>query len=341
VIRRAEFDRLLQQEEGPKLSIYMPRHIGSRDTRQDPARLKNLLNAAESKLAEIAVRPNYAERLLAPARALIADEGFWRAQSHGLALFVSDDGMRTFNLPVEPAEHVCAGERFHLFPLLSRLDGDRRFLVLTVSRDRARLYIASRDTILPTEISLPKGVQSVMDRTDYDGENTPEDYRKAEIVQYLREVSKAVEDYARRERLPIVLIALPENQGHFRALGNHPDLLYSGISENPDAMTEAQLHARALDVIQPLLTDADKRLVERFGSMTGGNRISTEIDAIANAARDGRVDTLILSDACEAQLDDTLLDTALTCALRNGAQAHVVPQFMMPAQAPAAAILRY
>src|SRR5437764_6018575 len=240
----------------------MPRHIGSRDTRQDPARLKNLLNIAENRLAETGVRPADAKRLLAPARALIADEAFWREQSHGLAVFVSQGGMRAFNLPLEPGEHVCAGERFHLFPLLSMFESDRRLVILTISRDSARLYSASRETMVPADVNLPKGVQSVAARTDYDGENTPEDYRKAEGIQYLREVSKAVQDYARRERLPIVLIALPENQGHFRALGNHPDLLWFGIDENPDAMSERDLHARALDALQPLLAQADKQVVE-------------------------------------------------------------------------------
>jgi len=150
-----------------------------------------------------------------------------------------------------------------------------------------------------------------------------------------------VEDYARREDLPLVLIALPENQGHFRALGNHPDQLWIGVNENPDAMSEHDLHARALDALQLNFAEADKRVIERFGALTGGNRISTKIDEIADAARDGRVDTLILSDVCEAQLDDALLDTALTFSLRNGGQARIIPQFMMPTQAPAAAIFRY
>jgi hypothetical protein len=341
VITRAEFNRLLEQDGGPKVSLYMPRHIGGRDTRQDPARLKTLLNCAESKLADVGVKPNDADPLLAPARALVGNEGFWREQARGLAVFLSSERMRVFSMPVEPEEHVCAGERFHLFPLLSLVGGDYRFLILTVSRDRARLYSATRESVVPTEVELPKGVQSVAARTDYDGENTPEDYRQAEIIQYFREISKAVESYARRERLPIMLIALPENQGHFRALGNHPDLLYLGINENPDAMNERQLLARSLDVLRPLQANSDKQLLDRFGSMTGGNRISTEIEEIAQAARDGRVDTLILSDTCQARIDDTLLDTALIFSLRNGGHAHILPQGMMPAQSPAAAIFRY
>lgn len=65
------------------------------------------------------------------------------------------------------------------------------------------------------------------------------------------------------------------------------------------------------------------------------------IDEIAEAGRDGRVDTPILSDACEAQIEDALLDAALSLSLRNGGGARLLPQGMMPAQAPAAAIFRY
>jgi len=65
------------------------------------------------------------------------------------------------------------------------------------------------------------------------------------------------------------------------------------------------------------------------------------IGEIAEAGCDGRVETLILSDTCEAQIEDTLLDPALSLSLRNGGRAHLLPQGMMPAQAPAAAIFRY
>jgi hypothetical protein len=188
---------------------------------------------------------------------------------------------------------------------------------------------------------LSDGVQSVIARTDYDGENSPEDYGKAEFIQYLREVSKAVEDYARRARLPIVLIALPETQGHFRALGNHPELLYVGGSENPDAMTLQQLHVRALDAAAPVFAEAGQKILDRYNAVAGGARAATEITAIADAARDGRVDALILSEDCEAQVEETLLADTIACVLSTGAQTHILPQLMMPERSPAAAILRY
>ena len=341
MLTKAEIEALIRHSGRPSVSIYMARHVGGREVRQDPARLKNLVVTAEGKLAEIGVRPEAADPLLAPARALVEDEAFWREQAHGFALFLSPDGMQTFYLPFEPAEHVCAGERFHVFPLLRAISGDHRFLILSLSVRRACLYEASRDHILPTSVALPGGVQSVISRTDYDGEGSPEDYSKAEFIQYVREVSKAVEDYAKRARLPIVLIALPESQGHFRALGNHPELLYLGVSENPDAMNLQQLHARALEAAAPLFTEADQKILDRFNAMAGGARVSTEVAHIAEAARVGRVEALILSEECEAQVEEKLLDDAIACALGTGAQAHILPQIAMPERSPAAAILRY
>ncbi len=360
MLTRQDFDRLLDYEGRPAVSLYMPRHLGSRDIRQDPARLRNLLKAAETKLAETGVRPVQSESLLAPGRALVTDEAFWREQSHGLALFLSENGMTMFNLPFEPTEQVIAGKRFHLFPLLAYLKGDRPFLILAVSARKAQLFRASRERIVPEVIQLPKGIESIAEQTDYEATrglrpaahftgamradntgNPPEDNRKVELIEYLREISRLVDDQARCERLPIVLVALPEIQGHFRALGHHRELLYTGLSENPDALDERRLHARALETIRPLFASAEREAVERFNDMRGGNRVSTEVAEIAEAACAGRVDTLLLSEECEPQVQSDVLDAAIDWSLRNGADAYILQQTAMPERAPAAAIFRY
>ncbi|HTK79862.1 MAG TPA: hypothetical protein VL286_05420 [Rhizomicrobium sp.] len=360
MLTKQDFDRLLEYEGRPAASLYMPRHLGSRDVRQDPARLRNLLKQAETKLAETGVRPEQSEALLKPAYRLAIDGAFWRQQSHGLALFLGDSGMTTISLPFEPTEQVIAGERFHLFPLLVCLTGDRPFLVLTVSARKARLYWASRDHIRPEPLELPKGVDAIAERTDYEATrgsrptthatgamptdttgNPPEDNRKVELIEYLRQVSRLVDDHVRREKLPIVLVALPEIQGHFRALGHHPELLFVGVPENPDALDEGRLHARALETIQPILADRKQETLQRFDDMRGGKRVSVEVNEIAEAARSGRVDTLFLSEECEQQVEPAILDTAIDWSLRNGAQAHILQQALMPDRAPAAAIFRY
>jgi hypothetical protein len=360
MLTKQDFGRLLEYEGRPAVSLYMPRHMGSRDIRQNPARLRNLLKAAEAKLAEAGIRPEESEAILAPGYRLATDEAFWREQSHGLALFLGDKDMSAFNLPFEPTEQVIAGERFHLFPLLVCINGDRPFLILTLSARKARLYRASRDRIVPEPITLPQGIEAVAERTEYQATrgsrpaahftgamrtdntgNPPEDNRKVELIEYLRDVSRSVDDRARRERLPIVLVALPEIQGHFRALGHHPELLFAGVSENPDALDERRLHSRALETIQPLFADQTRETLKRFGDMRGGKRISTEATEIAEAARGGRVDTLLLSEECEQQVEPDVLDAAIDWSLRSGADAHILPQALMPERVPAAAIYRY
>jgi len=268
--------------------------------------------------------------------------------------------MSRFNLPFKPPEQVVASQRFHLFPLLVCINGDRPFLILTLSARKARVYRASRDRVDPEPIKLPQGVEEVAQRTEYQATrgsrpaahftgamrtdntgNPPEDNRKVELIEYLRDVSRLVDDHARRERLPIVLVALPEIQGHFRALGHHPELLYAGVSENPDALDERRLHARALQTIQPLLAAQEREALKRFDDMRGGHRVSTEVKEIAEAARTGRVDTLLLSEECEQQVKSEILDTAIDWSLRNGAGAYILQQALMPERAPAAAIFRY
>jgi hypothetical protein len=96
-----------------------------------------------------------------------------------------------------------------------------------------------------------------------------------------------------------------------------------------------------LETIQPILADRKQETLQRFDDMRGGKRVSVEVNEIAEAARSGRVDTLFLSEECEQQVEPAILDTAIDWSLRNGAQAHILQQALMPDRAPAAAIFRY
>ena len=80
---------------------------------------------------------------------------------------------------------------------------------------------------------------------------TPEDVRKAELLELLRRIKAAVELVIKRDPAPVVLAAHPEIQGHFRDIAKWKELLPEGIQENPDALTPEALHQKACAVMMP------------------------------------------------------------------------------------------
>ena len=90
-ITKKVIEELLEEKEGPYISIYMPTvAAASIEVKKMPIQLKNLLNLVKKELQEkqkMSVRN--IEKLLEPATKLLGDRVFWQNQKQGLAIFIS------------------------------------------------------------------------------------------------------------------------------------------------------------------------------------------------------------------------------------------------------------
>lgn len=323
MLSKDDLDRLITREAAPAVTLLLPTHVAGREIRQDPIRLRRLVDRAAALLTDRGMRHADAERFLAPARALVEDGAFWRKQDNGLAVFLAPGVFQFFKVPVALPEEAVVGRHFHIRHLLPALADGGRFLVLAVSAAHARLFDGDRHGLTArSDIGMPEGVGEIAAETEYEdlthanpatrGRNAahggigrtqnfgegPEELRKTELIEYLRRVVSAIEEHAKTPTVPIVLVAQPEIQGHIRALAKKlPNLTPSGLLENPDSLGEAELHRRAYAVVAPQLTSG--RAIERDrldqALNDGSGRATTEIAQIIPAARDGRVDTLFLA----------------------------------------------
>jgi hypothetical protein len=375
---RQDLDELVMADLRPAVSIYLPTHVAGREIRQDPIRLRNLIAQADERLARN-WRSTERAALLAPVRALDADDFFWRQQQEGLAVFLAPGFSRIHKLPAAVPELVVVSDHFHILPLLPMLDGGQ-FWLLSLSAARTRLYQGTRHTFLEvTGLDLPQGVGEVRGETEYQethhaapqrrrsggfdkaqpfGED-PEAVRKTELIRLLQRTAAAVEPCIRRSPAPVVLAAHPEIRGHFREIAGWKEIVPDGVSENPDALAEAELHRRAWACVEPILAAARAAPLERFNSLLGTGKAATAIEDIIGAARDGRVDTLFVGHDARiwgrigesggpiavhetaAEDDVDLLDHAALLTLRHGGRIMPVERAALPAPGLAAALLRY
>jgi hypothetical protein len=281
---RNDLDELVGCDKRPAVSIYMPTHSAGREVRQDAIRLRNLLSTATKRLAAEHRPPDIAE-LLDPARRLVDDEEFWRYQACGLGVFLAPGFHRVHKLPVEVAEELFVGAHFCIRPLLPMIDSAGRFWVLTVSAGRTRLYQGTRwgfDEF--PGIELPQGVQEIYDETVFQegfkagptgrpqrgaptamaksqATETPEDVRKAELLELLRRIKAAVEPAIKSQPAPIVLAA------HERAAVN--GVPAGGIRIKSSVRHELSRRRRRLEeawggAVEVTFDGGDDAIVERF-----------------------------------------------------------------------------
>lgn len=362
------------------VSITMPTHVAGQGIRQDPIRLKNLLTDAHRMLcATDAYTEESADALLQPARELLDDREFWRHQEGGLALYLDETGMTHFVVPDELSERCVVADRFHLKPLLPRLEGDGTFHILALSRNDVRLLRATRDTVAELDrgdipASLEDALGHQVERETQqgrvarrEGKSTEvathghgkgEDDREDELRTFLQRVDAAVHARLGGGHDPVVLAGVDEVTSVYRKLSKLGDRLCSDtISRNPDRDDIRELHDRAWALVEEIFDDNLEPALERMRELQDSDRVLTEIAQVVKAAREGRVETLIAAVDTERwgrfdrqrhevlpheeqqPGDVDLVDAAAQLGLRRGAKLVMAVQDDLPGNSPLAALL--
>src|SRR5215207_5960712 len=113
LVQEQDVHELIEHADGTAVSIFLPTHRLPSESRQDPIRLKNLLDEAEDRLATVGLRSPQVREVLAPGRELLDQGWFWSHQSDGLALFLAPGFARNYRLAVDLPELVVVADRFH------------------------------------------------------------------------------------------------------------------------------------------------------------------------------------------------------------------------------------
>jgi Bacterial archaeo-eukaryotic release factor family 3 len=282
-------------------------------------------------------------------------------------------------LPNPVPEESFHGDHFHIKPLLPLLEDAGSFWLLTISANHTRLYYGYRWEFSEDKgIDLPQGVGKIRGMTDYEETHygspvgrhgglakaqsfgdDPDQIRKEELLEFLHRVVPPVEPLIKRSPAPVIVAAPPELQGHFREIAGWREIQPDGITENPDALSEAELHRGAYALVEPKLAEARAAAVDRLNALLPAGKATTKPEEIVKAARYARVDTLFLTgddhlwgwfDESEDRVaahgsgadgDIHILDFVALMTLRQGGSVMLVAREALPPPGLSAAILRY
>jgi len=311
----------MQAGQGRCVSIFMPTHRVGPETQQDPIRLKNLLAQAEERLLAAGLRTPEARQLLAPAHALLSDGLFWRYQSDGLAVFLTQDTFRYHRLPFDFDELVVVADRFHLKPLLSVLGSDERFYVLALSQNEVRLLEGTRFSVSEVDLEdVPPSLAEALRHDDperqlqfhtrtrtpagqarrpaiFHGHGVGVNDVKPNILRYFRQIDDGLRDVLRGEQAPLIPAGVDYLLPLYKEANTYPHLVDEGIIGNPEALSAKELHERAWAIVQPLFHQAQEEAATRYKQLadSDSDRVSHDLTAIVPAAYHGRVETLFVT----------------------------------------------
>lgn len=319
---------LLAERTGPCLSLFMPVYPMSVKSHAEPLRLQRLLTEAENQLAGWRLGVAQVDDLLAPVRALAKDNlTFWQEQSHGLAIFVAPNFVRTFRLPLTFAEKVVVSSRLWVRPLLPMLTAEGQFYLLTLSQNQVRLFRATRFAL--RKVALPQIPHSLAEATKYDqvepvrqihsiasagsgtgrravafhGHGTASDAKtvKDTLHHFLQAVDSGVCDLLANDSTPLLLAGTRSICGSYRKINRYPYLCRESLDGAPDRASLAALHQRGWALLEPLFQRDQQQAVFQFQQRMGTHdrRALTDLAAIVPAAVNQRVKILLVTPDSE------------------------------------------
>lgn len=360
----------------PCLSLYLPTHRTQPERRDDQTRYRQLVRALSDSLKTMYADDGMTD-LLAPFRALERDEAFWNSRRQGLAVFRAPGVFITQHLDRSVPEIAVVADHFHVKPLFRLLQTLDLYHVLCLTRESAQLFVGNRDgleevsfatgpmllinEILGDELSDPGFSNSNSGGTDrIVPHTTVEDEIDKDTERFFRHVDRLVMEIASRATgLPLVVASLSEQAAMFHRISRNPNLVDASIIVNPFGIELRDLVQRAWETMRPYALAESQALIEAYDEAAGHHEGIDGIFAIAQAAVEGRIDTLFVEDSRQipGKIDELtgkvvfddlamtdvndLLDDVARIVLKHAGTVIVLPTNIMPTTTGAAAILRY
>jgi len=304
------------------VSIFIPTHRAGKETisGKDALNLKNQLKDIKLKLGQQGMSVQDIEKFVKPINDLINDSEFWRHQSDGLVIFLSDNLYEKYTVPVYFEEFNYLSNEFYLKPLMPLFNGDGLFYLLTLKMDDVKFYEGTRHSI--TEIVVNDLIPSQLeDSVGYDYEQKSLQFRsqqgnkgqgmfhghgdseselKNELVRYFREIDKGLMTILHDDQKPpLVVCCLDYHFPIYQEVNSYQNLFLQYISGNPADKDIFLLHEEAWELLQPYFSKTRQEKLDQFSKFIGTGRTSSDINEILPAAFEGNVDTLFLENRAD------------------------------------------
>ncbi|MDF5711593.1 MAG: hypothetical protein PUP90_28925 [Nostoc sp. S4] len=317
-----ELKTLAENSQLPCISLYMPMQKAGPEIRQNPIRFKNLIREVEERLDTIGIRHTDALNLLQSAMELDTSD-FWEHQDYGLAIFISPQVFRYYQLPIEFSELIVVSDRLDLKPLLHLLNNDGSFYVLALSQKEVRFFKGTRYSINQIEVeNLPKSINEALLEDEiqkgvqqrigtskrgaanasshpgtFHGQGSPDkDKRQEDILQFCYAVDTALHEKLREQKAPLVLAGVEYLFPIYQQANTYNHLVEESITGNPEFIKPEELQDQAWHIVEPLFHQNQNQVMELYQQLAGegsGKAIS-DIKEIIPAAYYQRVDSLFV-----------------------------------------------
>lgn len=376
-ILKSDIQELISGNEGPCVSLYMPtsRKAGN-DVNKMKIRMKNLLKEAGEKLKEKwDYNKSEIDDFFEPLQKLTNNRDFWFNQSTGLAVFLSKEEMNYYRLPINFREAIDVENNFVIKQLIPELFEDRKFYILTISKNSNRFFESTKENIREIELEdSPDSIEETLKYDDpektiqyhsnsgngsaiYHGQGVTDEDNKEDFMRYLREIDEAVYNYLHNRKDPLVVMCVEEVFPLYKKANSYNNLLKEFIKGSPDRISKGEILNKAWEVVKPHIENYKIEAINKYKNLIGSKKSGSDLENIIKESYYGKVNSLFIQESREKRgyfdqeaekinlRNDSksvdLYNEAVIYTIMNGGEVYILNSEEMPKNDEIAAIYRY
>lgn len=292
MITRSDLNQLQSLIKIPALSILLPTHRTSPDNKQDPIRIKNLVDEAKKRLTtEFSSRELEA---LFKRLDLLASEINYRYTLDGLALYVSHDFAKLYYLPFTVPERVVIDQTFATRDLVYGLHRMQRYWVLLLSQASTRLIAGTGETLeevqdanFPMQMSGPGATAPLPYHAD-------SSYLDEMHRQFFRQVDRTFGLYTQDDSLPLIVGGVDRQVSFFQEVSEQSQSIVGALSGNFDRATLSELAPDVWSIVQSVRKAHQANALEALDSAMNTRSVVSTIEEAWRLANQGRGKLLLV-----------------------------------------------
>lgn len=369
-LTQRDFINLINVQEGPCASIYLPRLKDKTLPIEYEAlvrRVSHLLLSDE--------REEQKNKILETLYNFDPSEHFL-SSSKGMAIFVNKNWAGYFTSDLETPSKVVVADSFHLRPYFDEISEDFRFNVLMLTGTEAHFYscqgtsgneahtflyhhgphansIHWRHSEGTETLQLPH-LRSLRGRGKDDNQNK----RKSSNKIFLKTVEAKISGEYKFKDIPLYIATSENLYRAYKEVTHHAHVHFLKVDvAKQEFHIQTHIH-QAVEHIKKALREHKEAIKEQFQDPSQSKLMTDDLLKISRAAINGKIRTLFIMEnfeiwgeistksgdftTHEKQLnshDDDILDDIACQVIRQGGEVVVLNRKNMPTQRPAAAIL--
>lgn len=319
-ISQKELNELIEHSTPHSVSLYIPTDQKNADPRINSVAFKNAVNKALEKITALDLKDNTYKNLDKACEELSEDKIFWKEQLQSFALFVADDFVRAYKLPVAQPELLMINDSFYILPFLQIAQAQSDFYILELDKQKTKMWKGNSAQLDHVNVpDLPESVEEVTGvetdernlqfhtRTDspkgdmrnamFYGSSSWKDDKDRYLERFLQAVDKAVMAFLKESKVPLLLSGVEELTVLFRKTSKMPQIFPKTLLKVDDPNKRPELlHAAAKEALQDIQQEEQNAAIKRFTEEPQMEKRVTVLPEILRQAAQGRVDTLYVAE---------------------------------------------